>query len=265
MDQNFLSQLKRLRIQEGYSINTFSKKTKISKKIIKEIETLRDTEVDLFPQKHLLFLYIKHLGLQIPKQYISKVSHIKKELTNSSDNINQSNSIDSFKYQIILKFIVPLFLIAIIIILNSESKNNDFLSGLVSVDTDIASHNNFESYENNNLIVNGSKSENELFFSSKDKLQNSVSLSGDIAKQSSKEIINLTLTFDNEVWLKIENSDEVILSKIFTKDDFLAIDVLDGDEIFVTSGNMGLILIKVNNSEPKFLGSLGEIGRKKIF
>ena len=60
--QNFLLEIKNQREARGCSVDDLSKETKISKKVIYKIENLDESEVDLFPQKHLLFLYAKHLG-----------------------------------------------------------------------------------------------------------------------------------------------------------------------------------------------------------
>ena len=56
MYQNFLLEIKNQRVARGCSVDDLSKETKISKKVIYKIEDLDESEVDLFPQKHLLFL-----------------------------------------------------------------------------------------------------------------------------------------------------------------------------------------------------------------
>ena len=61
------------------------------------------------------------------------------------------------------------------------------------------------------------------------------------------------------------NTEEILISQVFKEGEELNLEVSKNDEIFVTSGNMGLISIKVNNGQIKFLGSIGEIGRKQIF
>ena len=72
-------------------------------------------------------------------------------------------------------------------------------------------------------------------------------------------------TDDNEVWIEVDNSKEILISQVFKEGEELNLEVLKNDEIFVTTGNMGHISIKVNNGQIKFLGSMGEIGRKQIF
>ena len=79
------------------------------------------------------------------------------------------------------------------------------------------------------------------------------------------ETVSLSILFDNEVWVEVDNSKEILISHVFKEGEELNLEVSKNDKIFVTSGNMGLISIKVNNGQIKFLGSMGEIGRKQIF
>ena len=71
MYQNFLLEIKNQRVARGCSVDDLSKETKISKKVIFKIENLNESEVDSFPQKHLLFLYAKHLGVEVPEKKIT--------------------------------------------------------------------------------------------------------------------------------------------------------------------------------------------------
>ena len=84
-------------------------------------------------------------------------------------------------------------------------------------------------------------------------------------KQNFSETVSLSILFDNEVWIEVDNTKEILISQVFKEGEELNLEVSKNDEIFVTSGNMGLISIKVNNGQIKFLGSIGEIGRKQIF
>ena len=84
-------------------------------------------------------------------------------------------------------------------------------------------------------------------------------------KQNFLETVSLSILFDNEVWIEVDNTEEILISQVFKEGEELNLEVSKNDEIFVTSGNMGLISIKVNNGQIKFLGSIGEIGRKQIF
>ena len=83
--------------------------------------------------------------------------------------------------------------------------------------------------------------------------------------QNFLETVSLSILFDNEVWIEVDNTKEILISQVFKEGEELNLEVSKNDEIFVTSGNMGLISIKVNNDQIKFLGSIGEIGRKQIF
>jgi hypothetical protein len=76
---------------------------------------------------------------------------------------------------------------------------------------------------------------------------------------------SLVLYFKDEVWIEIENAQEILLSRVFQKNDRISLEVLKEDNLFITSGNLGLITVKTNNSEEKTSCLNGEIGRKKIF
>ena len=125
MYQNFLLEIKNQRVARGCSVDDLSKETKISKKVIYKIEDLDESEVDLFPQKHLLFLYAKHLGVEVPEK---KITYTHSSIENSSkisNNLSTTNPflllINNFKFQILL----PLFLVVIILSFNYSLKNNN--------------------------------------------------------------------------------------------------------------------------------------------
>ena len=80
-----------------------------------------------------------------------------------------------------------------------------------------------------------------------------------------QETESLSIIFENEVWIEVDNLKEILISQVFKEGEELNLEVSISDKIFVTSGNMGLISIKVNNGQVKFLGSMGEIGRKQVF
>ena len=75
----------------------------------------------------------------------------------------------------------------------------------------------------------------------------------------------LFLSFNDEVWIQVEHEKEILVSRVFQKNDEISLEVKKEDNIYITSGNLGLITIKTNYSEEKELGLDGEIGRKKIF
>ena len=109
MYQNFLLEIKNQRVARGCSVDDLSKETKISKKVIYKIEDLDESQVDSFPQKHLLFLYAKHLGVEVPEK---KITFTRSSIENSSklsNNLTAANStlslINNFKFQIGFKHI----------------------------------------------------------------------------------------------------------------------------------------------------------------
>ena len=75
----------------------------------------------------------------------------------------------------------------------------------------------------------------------------------------------LFLYFKDEVWIEIKNTQEILFSRVFQKNEEISLEVVKDTDIFVTSGNLGLVTVKTNHSEVKALGLNGEIGRKKIF
>ncbi len=263
MYQNFLFELKNQRVARGCSVDDLSKETKISKKVIFKIENLNESEVDSFPQKHLLFLYAKHLGVEVPEK---KITFTHSSIENSyklSNNVSVANSflplINNFKFQILL----PLFLVFIILSFNHSLKNNNSAVELKIDNTEILSQNNLENNLAENKFSNFNQTITEELNPYLSNSKQSASLYDN--KENILETVSLSILFDNEVWIEIDNSKEILISQVFKEGEELNLEVSKKDEIFVTSGNMGLISIKVNNGQIKFLGSIGEIGRKQIF
>ena len=263
MYQNLLFELKNRREARGCSVDDLSKETKISKKVIFKIENLNESEVDSFQQKHLLFLYAKHLGLEVPEK---KITFTHSSIENSyklSNNLSVANSflslINNFKFQILL----PLFLVVIILSFNHSLKNNNLSVELKIDNIEILSQNNLENNLAENKFSNFNQTITEKINPSLSNSKQSASLYDN--KENILETVSLTILFDNEVWIEIDNSKEILISQVFKEGEELNLEVSKKDEIFVTSGNMGLISIKVNNGQIKFLGSIGEIGRKQIF
>jgi cytoskeletal protein RodZ len=261
MYQNFLLELKSQREARGCSVDDLSKETKISKKVIFKIENLNESEVDSFPQRHLLFLYAKHLGVEVPEKKITFTHSSIENSSKLSNNLSEDNSnlsrINNFKFQILL----PLFLVVIILSFNYSLKNNNLSVELKLDNTEIITD-----LENNlaeNRFFNFNQTNIEKLNPSISNSKRSAGLSDN--KQNFSETVSLSILFDNEVWIEVDNSKEILISQVFKEGEELNLEVSKNDEIFVTSGNMGLISIKVNNGQIKFLGSIGEIGRKQIF
>ena len=263
MYQNFLFELKNQREARGCSVDDLSKETKISKKVIFKIENLNESEVDSFPQRHLLFLYAKHLGVEVPEKKITFTYSLIENSSKLSNNLSSANSflslINNFKFQILF----PLFLVFIILSFNYSLKNNNLSVELKLDNTEIIAQNDLENNLAENKFFNFNQTNTEKLNLPLSHSKQSASLSDN--KQNFLETVSLSILFDNEVWIEVDNTKEILISQVFKKGEELNLEVSKYDEIFVTSGNMGLISIKVNNGQIKFLGSIGEIGRKQIF
>jgi cytoskeletal protein RodZ len=262
MYQNFLLEIKNQREARGFSVDDLSKETKISKKVIYKIENLNESEVDLFPQKHLLFLYAKHLGVEVPEK---KITFTHSSIENSfklSNNLLAANFIlsliNNFKFQILL----PLFLVVIILSFNYSLENNNSSVELKLDNPEIKTQNDLENNLAENRFFNFNQTNTEKLNLP---LSNSKQSAGLSDNKHFLETVSLSILFDNEVWIEVDNTKEILISQVFKEGEELNLEVSKNDEIFVTSGNMGLISIKVNNGQIKFLGSIGEIGRKQIF
>jgi cytoskeletal protein RodZ len=263
MYQNFLLEIKNQREARGCSVDDLSKETKISKKVIYKIENLKESEVDLFPQKHLLFLYAKHLGVEVPEKKITFNHSSVESSSKLSNNLSAANFaltlMNNFKFQILL----PLFLVVLILSFNYSIKNNNLYVELKLDNTEIISQNDLENNLAENKFSNFNQTNTEKFDQSLSNSKRSASLYDN--KKNFLETVSLSILFDNEVWIEVDNSKEILISQVFKEGEELNLEVSKNDKIFITSGNMGLISIKVNNSQIKFLGSIGEIGRKQIF
>tara|TARA_Y100000817_G_scaffold77746_1_gene59816 strand:+ start:161 stop:952 length:792 start_codon:yes stop_codon:yes gene_type:complete len=263
MYQNFLLELKNQREARGCSVDDLSKETKISKKVIFKIENLNESEVDSFPQRHLLFLYAKHLGVEVPEKKTTFTNSSVENSPKLSNYLSMTNStlslINNFKFQILL----PLFLVVIILSFNYSLKNNNLSVELKLDNTEIITQKDLENNLAENKFSNFNKTNTEKLNLSLGNSKQSASLFDN--KQNFLETVSLSILFHNEVWIEVDNSKEILISQVFQKDEELNLEVSKKDKIFVTSGNMGLISIKVNNGQIKFLGSIGEIGRKQIF
>ena len=263
MYQNFLFELRKQREARGCSVDDLSKETKISKKVIFKIENLHEGEVDAFPQRHLLFLYAKHLGVEVPEK---KITFTHSSIENSSKLSNNQSAanfalslMNNFKLQILL----PLFLVVIILSFNYSLKNNNLSVELKLDNTEIITQNDLENNLAETKFSNFNQTNTEKLNPSLSNSKRSARLSDN--KENFLETVSLSILFDNEVWIEVDNSREILISQVFKEGEELNLEVSKNDEIFITSGNMGLISIKVNNGQIKFLGSMGEIGRKQIF
>ena len=256
--------LKYNRERRNLSIEDISRHTKISKSFIKNLEASRASAIPDIYQKYFLKTYIKFLGIEVNvKQSLLK--------NNNTKNFNQDLKkleiyrphYPSFIYNsLLLKIILPFLIILTIAIFISqmENKEDSYLERLTSIDTSLSK--DFELSEKykdifkNDLLTNLQTEQNltsDTHFVAKEKFTD---------KPLSK---SLYLFFKDEVWVEIENSHEILLSRIFQKDDKISLEVLDDEDLFITSGNLGLISAKIDSFDEKNIGRLGEIGRKIIF
>ncbi len=195
MYQNFLLELKNQRVARGCSVDDLSKETKISKKVIFKIENLNESEVDSFPQRHLLFLYAKHLGVEVPEKKIT-FTHTSIEYSSKlSNNLSAANSflplINNFKFQILF----PLFLVFLILSFNHSLKNNNLFVELKLDNAEIITQNNLENNLAENRFFNFNQTNTGKLNLPLSNSKQSASLSDN--KQNFLETVSLSILFAN--------------------------------------------------------------------
>jgi len=155
---------------------------------------------------------------------------------------------------------MPILIVAtaIIIFFSYERNNNNYLEKLSAIDNKLSGN----LYKDVNKIPLIKDVLIDNFQKLEDKVE-TVSTEDIFVEKIPNEI--LLLNFNDEVWIEIENDKEILISRIFQKNDNISLEVLKEDNVFITSGNLGSITIKTNHSQEKALGLNGEIGRKKIF
>jgi hypothetical protein len=145
-----------------------------------------------------------------------------------------------------------------IIFYSFDTNNKDYLEKLTFIDNQLSD--DLLEETDKRFLIEGSSVENVL---EEELKTNQVSTEEQFLEKV--QTGSLVLYFKDEVWIEIENAQEILLSRVFQKNDRISLEVLKEDNLFITSGNLGLITVKTNNSEEKTLGLNGEIGRKKIF
>lgn len=265
MSNSISQKLRKTRLQKKISLDDVFVKTKISKFIIRKFELLDDNQIYLMPQSHLLKTYANFLNIQINNRV--NQSHINNDMKNvkSSNNLPTTNFFHLLNF-VTFKFYAPLFIIGIIIFLNINFKENKSLyskiidDGELNDSSDIINQlsENKTSYVIQDTLDMRNKKTSKTFKNiNLETKENKIDINSNFSK--------LTLFFNGEVWVEISNLNEVIVRKVFNKGDELSLDLVKDDEIFVTSGNLGLISMKHRQQEIKSLGIKGEIGRKQIF
>ena len=112
------------------------------------------------------------------------------------------------------------------------------------------------------LLSNDSTKEDILNFIANDEDNKDIeNLNDNNEKNLIKNIVNLNEKSVED--LMIPRSEIVALDHDKSYNEIL--EVIKEDEIFITSGNVGLIRVETNCSPEKVLGLNGEIGRKKLF
>ena len=243
--------LKLKRKELNLSLDEVSSITKISKRILKKIEDSDFIKMSSSQEKYLVKNYANFIGIKSEIEFTRK---------NEDLLANKENSrISIFEY-FFLNLLMPLLIIivAIIFYYNYERNNISYLEKLVDIDNHLS--NSFSKKIEKDQTINDYIDDN--FGLEKYRVE-PVSNKGTSSQDDTTEI--LSLSFSDEVWIEIKDNKEIILNGVFQKSDAITLEVIKKDNIFITSGNLGLISIKTNHSNEKTLGLNGEIGRKKLF
>ena len=243
--------LKLKRKELNLSLDEVSSITKISKRILKKIEDSDFIKMSSSQEKYLVKNYANFIGIKSEIEFTRK---------NEDLLANKENSrISIFEY-FVLNLLMPLLIIivAIIFYYNYERNNISYLEKLVDIDNHLS--NSFSKKIEKDQTINDYIDDN--FGLEKYRVE-PVSNKGTSSQDDTTEI--LSLSFSDEVWIEIKDNKEIILNGVFQKSDAITLEVIKKDNIFITSGNLGLISIKTNHSNEKTLGLNGEIGRKKLF
>ena len=243
--------LKLKRKELNLSLDEVSSITKISKRILKKIEDSDFIKMSSSQEKYLVKNYANFIGIKSEIEFTRK---------NEDLLANKENSrISIFEY-FFLNLLMPLLIIivAIIFYYNYERNNISYLEKLVDIDNHLS--NSFSKKIEKDQTINDYIDDN--FGLEKYRVE-TVSNKGTSSQDDTTEI--LSLSFSDEVWIEIKDDKEILLNGVFQKSDVITLEINKEDNIFITSGNLGLISIKTNHSNEKALGLNGEIGRKKLF
>ena len=258
MERPFGEILRFRREEINLSIEEISLRTKISKRILKKIEDSDFSNMSSFQEKYFIKNYAKFLG--VDNRIESTEIHRKTDLITKEENSDSENFKTITINYLFSKKLIPILILttAIIIFFSYERNNNNYLEKLSAVDSKLSG----DLYKeiDKSPIINDLLNDN--FQILENKLE-TVSTEDMLVEEIPNEI--LYLNFNDEVWIEIENNQEILISRIFQKNDKISLEVLKEDNVFITSGNLGSITIKTNHSEEKALGLNGEIGRKKLF
>jgi len=246
------------REEKNLSIEEISLNTKISKRILKKIEDSDFSNISFFQKKYFIKNYANFLGIE------NKIEST--EIYNKVDLLKKEENLDVGNYKTMVldyffpKIRIPILIltIAIIIFFSYEINNNNYLEKLTAIDNKLSG--DLYNEIDNNPPINDLLNDNIKLLEPK---VEPVSIQDIFVEEISNKI--LFLNFNDEVWIEIENDQEILISRIFHKNDEISLEVAKEDSVFITSGNLGSITIKTNHSEERALGLNGEIGRKKLF
>jgi len=246
------------REEKNLSIEEISLNTKISKRILKKIEDSDFSNMSSFQKKYFIKDYAKFLG--IDNKIESTEIYKEVDLLTKEENFDVRNPNTIIVDYLFPKILIPILIVttAIIIFFSYGRNNNNYLEKLTVIDNKLSG--DLYNEIDNSPLINDLLADNVKILESK---VEPVSTQDIFVEEIPNRI--LFLNFSDEVWIEIENDQEILISRIFQENDEISLEVAKEDSVFITSGNLGSITIKTNHSEEKSLGLNGEIGRKKLF
>jgi len=246
------------REEKNLSIEEISLNTKISKRILKKIEDSDFSNISFFQKKYFIKNYAKFLGIENEIEATEIYQEV--DLLTKEEIFSAKNPSTIIVNRLLSRILIPVLILitAIIIFFSYERNNNSYLEKLTAIDNKLSG--DLYNEINNSPLINELLSDNIKALEPKVEPISNQNL---VVEEISNNI--LFLNFNDEVWIEIEDDQEILISRIFQKNDEISLEVAKEENIFITSGNLGSITIKTNYSEAKALGLNGEIGRKKIF
>ena len=237
------------------SIEEISLSTKISKRILKKIEDSDFSNISSFQKKYFIKNYARFLGIENKIESTEICKEV--DLLIKEENFDVGNPNTIVVDYLFPKILIPILIVttAIIIFFSYERNNNKYLEKLTYIDNKLSG--DLYNEIDNSPLINDSLTDNI-----QPKVE-PISTQDIVVEEIPNKI--LFLDFNDEVWIEIENDQEILICRIFQKNDKISLEVAKEDSVFITSGNLGSITIKTNHSEERALGLDGEIGRKKLF
>ena len=221
MESNSGKILKSARKRKNLSIEEISESTKIARSVIRKIEDSKFKEITSFQKKYFTKIYAKFLGVE------NEIKPIELNKEYSDLSLKENNFevrkigfiLDNYRIPTIL--IVTLTLITIITVFYSlGTTNKSYLEKLSAIDKQLSE--NFYANDNNskNFLFNEYDFDNTTELTPK---INNVSANQEYIQPVSSGILDLY--FKKEVWIEIDNDEDVLLSRVFQKNDKISLDV----------------------------------------